>query len=93
MRLILDISDDALTELHFGREELRREAKKELALAFYARGFVSLGKAVEIAETSRMQFEWWLVDRKIERPFSEEEMAREIAWAGGQASDAGPDLQ
>lgn len=79
MTLTLDISDDALTELHFGREDLRREAKKEIALAFYARGFVSLGKAVEIAETSRMQFERWLADRKIERPFSEEELEKELS--------------
>lgn len=81
MRLILDISDELYAGSHLGRVAWEREAKKELALAFYARGFVSLGKAVGIAETSRMQFERWLVDRKVERPFSEEELEKELSWA------------
>ena len=36
------------------RRGWEREARKELALAFYARGVLSLGKTVELAETSRM---------------------------------------
>ena len=79
MKLTLDIPDEAFLSFGMTGEDLRREAKKEIALAFYARGFVSLGKAVEIAETSRMQFERWLADRKIERPFSEEELEKELS--------------
>ncbi|MBN8458277.1 MAG: UPF0175 family protein [Verrucomicrobia bacterium] len=81
MTLTLDISDKALAAARLACGDVRYEAKKELALAFYARGFLSLGKAVELAETTRRDFESWLAERKIERPFSEEELAREFASA------------
>lgn len=83
MTLTLDISESVFSELGIGREELQSEARKELALAFYVRGFVSLGKAVELAGTTRMMFEGWLRERQIERPFSDEEMKHELAWTNG----------
>lgn len=83
--LTLEISDKALAAARLECGDVRREAKKELALAFYARGFLSLGKAVELAETTRMEFEGWLRERKIERPYSVEDAARDIAWAAQRA--------
>jgi predicted HTH domain antitoxin len=81
MILRLEIPDSLLAATGLTEAVWSREAKKELGLAFYARGFLSLGKAVELAETSRMEFERWLAERQIERPFSEEELARELASA------------
>lgn len=84
MILNLEIPDALISASLLTEAEWVHEARKELALAFYARGFLSLGKAVELAETTRMSFEAWLAERKIERPFSEAELEREVAWAAGQ---------
>lgn len=81
MTLTLDISDAIFSELEIGREELQLEAKKELALAFYVRGFVSLGKAAELAGTTRMMFEGWLSERKIERPHALDDLAHDLEWS------------
>ncbi len=54
-----------------------------MALALYVRGLISAGKAVEFAEMTRQDFEGVLASRGIERPYDEEELDRDIAWAKG----------
>lgn len=81
MTLTLDISDAVFSGLGIGREEIQNEARKELALAFYARGFVSLGKAVELAGTTRIVFEGWLRERKIERPYTVDDLSDDLEWS------------
>ena len=82
MRVTLEIPDEIFAAARLPEGGWERAAKKELALAFYARGVLSLGKAVELAETSRMTFEGWLAERKIERPFSTSDLTKEVEWAG-----------
>jgi len=78
--LTLQISDELLAASGLPASDWEFEARKELALAFYARGLFSIGKAAELAAATRMEFERWVAERKIERPFSEVDLARELEW-------------
>lgn len=42
-------------------------------------------KAVELSGASRMEFEGWLGERKIVRPFSEEDLRHELEWDWAQS--------
>src|SRR4051812_42739501 len=73
MSFHLKIPDDIVESLHLPREEAERELRTDLALVLYARGALSAGKAAEMCTLSRWAFEDLLAQRKIERPFSEED--------------------
>ena len=62
-------------------ERLDRALNKELAVALYARGALSLGKAVELAAVTRAESEGVLARRRIERPYSAAELERDLSWA------------
>jgi len=64
-----------------GVAEVETEAKRELLLALYRRGLLSIGKASELAGISRAAFEAILAARQIERPFNSTELERDLAWA------------
>jgi predicted HTH domain antitoxin len=57
--------------------------KKEVALALYVRGLISIGKAAELAGLARPEFEAVLAERRIERPYDLTELERDLAWAKG----------
>ncbi|MEO1217817.1 MAG: UPF0175 family protein [Bacteroidota bacterium] len=57
----LEISTDFLTHVGFTESELRQE----LAIIFYKRGNISLGKAAEFAHMHKIAFQRLLADRKI----------------------------
>lgn len=57
----LSISDKLLLAAGFSEEELRQE----LALIFYQRGNISMGKAAEFAHMHKIAFQRLLADRKI----------------------------
>ncbi len=77
----LQIPDELLEAAPGGVADWEFEAKKELALAFYARGLISAGKASELAGVPRRQFEAWLGERRIERPFSDADLRADLEWA------------
>jgi predicted HTH domain antitoxin len=80
MQLTVDLPDDVFRTMDVSPGRWENEARKEVALGFYARGLISLGKAVEMSGASRMEFEGWLGERKIVRPFSEEDLRHELDW-------------
>ena len=49
MRFTIEIPDAAIAGLKMPASEVQAELRKELAVAVYSRGALSLGKAVEIA--------------------------------------------
>jgi predicted HTH domain antitoxin len=53
----------------------------EVAVSYYAQGFVSMGKATELSRLSRWAFEAALADRKIERNYSKEDLEADLARA------------
>lgn len=83
MLLTLEIPDEVVEGMRLPASEAQAEVKKEVALALYARGLLSLGKAVELADLTRDDFESVLSHRLIERPYDATELARDLAWAKG----------
>ncbi len=81
LNVILDIPDEVLEAAPFDLSDWEGEAKKELSLAFYARGLISAGKAAEMAGVPRRHFEGWLAERRIERPLSNSDVHADLDWA------------
>ena len=83
MSLKLEIADEVVAAMCLPRHEVAAELTKELALGLYARGSLSLGKAVELAGVSRQVFEGLLAQRHVVRPFDQAELEIDLAWARG----------
>ena len=52
-------------------EEIAERLRTELAIALYAQGALSLGKAAELAETNRMNFGEMVGERGIARHYGD----------------------
>ncbi len=81
MLVTLEIPDTVGAEMRLPASEAQAEVRKEIALALYARGLMSLGKATEFAGMTRPDFEAVLAKRRVERPYDEVELKRDLAWA------------
>ncbi|GIX47766.1 MAG: hypothetical protein KatS3mg131_1977 [Candidatus Tectimicrobiota bacterium] len=75
-KIRLEIPEEVARALKLPLEEIEQELRKELALALYGRGVLSLGKARELAGLTRWQFHELLGQRRIARHYTEEELAR-----------------
>lgn len=62
-------------------EEVRRNAKLELAIEMYREGKWSTRRAGEFAGLNRWQFMDILMERKVPFPYTEEMLAQDIAYA------------
>ncbi|MBN1878134.1 MAG: UPF0175 family protein [Anaerolineae bacterium] len=78
--LSLNISADVLNAVKFPPKEIERELRKELALALYQRGALSLGKARQLAEMNLWEFEELLGERKIIRQYTEANLEEDIQY-------------
>lgn len=78
MSVTLEIPDSAVAELRLPPEQLRVELRRDLAVVLYARGALSMGKAMEFSELNRRDFEGLLKKRQVRRPFDDEELLREL---------------
>jgi predicted HTH domain antitoxin len=63
--------------------EVEKEFRKELALALYQRGALSLGKARALAQMSRWYFEELLGERRITRHYTCTDLEEDIRYASG----------
>jgi predicted HTH domain antitoxin len=79
--MTLEIPDEVLHSLKLPPGEVEDELRKELALALYARGVLSGGKARRLANLSRRDFEELLGTRRITRHYGEEDLAEDLAYA------------
>ena len=84
MSLTLDIPDSVVQGLRLPEAEIAQRLKTELAVALYAQGVLSLGKAAELAEMSRSLFGELAGQRGIARQYSEEDLKQDIAYARGE---------
>lgn len=84
MQVTLEIPDEAVHSMRLRSSDAQAEVSQEIALALYARGWLSLGKATELAGMARLDFEAVLAKRRIERPFDATELERDLAWAKGE---------
>jgi predicted HTH domain antitoxin len=78
--LSLHIPGDVLNAVKFPPQEIERELRKELALALYQRGALSLGKARQLAETTLWEFEELLGERKIIRQYTAINLEEDIHY-------------
>ncbi len=81
MSLRLDIPDSVLQGLRLPEGEIPGRLRTELAIALYAQGALSLGKAAELAEMSRILFGEMVGQRGIPRHYGEDDLAQDLAHA------------
>ena len=81
---MLDIPDSVLQGLRLPQAEIARRLRMELAIALYAQGTLSIGKAAELAEMNRIDLGEVVGLRGIARHYGEAELAQDEAYAGGE---------
>lgn len=81
--LSLNIQTDILNAVKLPPKEVEHEFRKELALALYQRGVLSLGKARLLAQMTRWEFETLLGERKILRQYTETNLEEDIDYGLG----------
>jgi predicted HTH domain antitoxin len=81
MSVTLTISDSVVDGLRLPPNEIEQRLRLELALALYAQGALSLGKAAELAETTRFHLGELASERAIPRQYGDEDLAQDLAYA------------
>lgn len=84
MSLTLRIPDSVVRGLRIPEGEAEQRLRQELAVALYARGLLSSGKAAELAGTTRLLFSDLLTQRNIPRHYEEEELSEDLKYASGE---------
>jgi predicted HTH domain antitoxin len=79
----LDIPESIATSLKLPPAEVQSRLRIELAIALYAQGILSFGKASELAEVSRFEFADLITQRNIPRHYTEENLMQDINYARG----------
>lgn len=74
------VPDDVFDSLKYPEEDKQEMMKTELAVTLYSRGALSFGKARELAEKSKQEFQSELAERNIERHYGEEEMKEDLEY-------------
>ena len=81
MGMTLNIPDSVLQGLRIPEGEIAQRLRTELAIALYAQGALSLGKAAELAQMGRMPFGELVGQRGVARHYGETEMEQDISYA------------
>ena len=81
MSFTVELPDSVAEALRLAPPDAEAEVRKELALALYARGILGFGKARELCELTKWQFEELLGRRKVVRPYDEHDLAGDLAYA------------
>jgi predicted HTH domain antitoxin len=84
MSITLHIPDSIAQSLRLPEGEVEQRLRQELAVALYAKGLLSLGKASELAGTSRLLFAEILTQGNIARHYGEKDLTEDIKYAGGE---------
>ena len=81
MGIQLEIPDDVAQAIRLPLEEQKEQLLLELAVALYARGILSLGKARELASLSKYEFGLLLGKRGIPRHYEAEDLQDDLTYA------------
>jgi predicted HTH domain antitoxin len=84
MTIQLEIPESVANSIRLPMPELESRLRSELALALYAQGILSFGKASELAGVSRYAFAELTGARNIPRHYSEHDLAQDLAYARGE---------
>ena len=82
--MTLNIPDSVLQGLRLPEGEIVPRLRTELAIALYAQGDLSLGKAAELAQMDRMPFGELIGQRGISRHYGDAELTQDISYARRQ---------
>ncbi len=82
-KFMLEVPGEVVDAVKLPPGEMERELRKELALALYQRGVLSLGKARVLAQMTRWEFEELLGERKIPRHYTKTDLEEDIRYALG----------
>jgi predicted HTH domain antitoxin len=81
MSIQLEIPDSIAEALRLSRQDQKQQLLLELALALYARGILSFGKARELAGLSQYEFGLLLGKREIPRHYTESDLQDDVSYA------------
>jgi predicted HTH domain antitoxin len=80
MDVQLHIPESVAQAIRLPEKEIPQELLKELAIALYAQGFLSFGKARELAGLGNYEFAMLLGERNIARHYSQEEFEDDLKY-------------
>ena len=84
MTVQLQIPDTVVQAIRLPEERIVQELLVELAVALYAQGFLSFGKARELASMGKYGFGRLLGERRIPRHYGREELEDDLTYARGE---------
>ena len=84
MSLVLEIPDQVAQAMRLPLMEQQQHVMIELAVALYARGILSFGKARELTALSRAEFGLLLGQRGIPRHYTIQDTEDDMAYARRQ---------
>lgn len=84
MTLSLAIPDTVVQAIRLPEAQVEPELRKELAVALYAQGYLSFGKARELASLSYYEFGRLLGARGVARHYGAQELAEDLTYAGSE---------
>jgi len=84
MALQVNIPESIASSLRLPVPETEARLRTELAIALYAQGILSFGKASELAGISRYGFADITEQREIPRHYTDAELIQDLEYAGRQ---------
>ena len=84
MTLHLDIPESVAASLKLPDPEVEPCLRSELAVALYAQGILSIGKACDLAGSSRYAFADLVTSRAIPRHYADADLTLDLEYARGQ---------
>jgi len=84
MSVRLQIPDSVAQAIRLPEDRIEQELRLELAIALYAQGLVSFGKARELAGKDKYEFGQLLGERRIARHYGREELEDDLDYARGE---------
>lgn len=84
MGLQLHIPDSITQSIRLPEERMAEELLKELAIALYAHGLLSFGRARELADMGKYEFGKLLGECGVPRHYGREELEDDVTYARGE---------
>jgi len=81
MAITLEIDEQAVRALPLGPGEIERHMQIELACRYYAKGWLSFGRAAQLAALDQFAFAGELAERSIPRNYSVHDALEDLADA------------
>jgi len=81
MALNLEIPDSIVQAIRLPEGRISEELFKELAVALYAQGALSFGKARELASMKKHEFGQLLGERGVSRHYGQDELEDDLNYA------------